>query len=113
MMAITLQSKRISAGATRLLSVSFLPWLEGLTGTALLTGTPVVVEVTTTVLTLTQKAYNTSAVIIEGVIVPAYKAVQFKVAVPSNGGGLTYTISITVTTDTGETEVRDVLLVCS
>lgn len=111
-MAITLQKKQISAGATRIVSVNYVPWLEGLVGTALFTGTPTIVEITTTALTLSQKAYNTSLIRIDKTYVPAYKGVQFKVVTPSNGAGSTYRVRITVTTDTGETDMRDLLLEC-
>ena len=117
-MAITLQTKRISAGATRVVSVSFLDWLEGLGGTALLTGTPTIVEVTTSVLTLANKAINTATVLINhsGRLrsVIAGKAVQFSVVTPSNGSGTTYRVRITATTNStpAESEPMDVLLEC-
>ena len=113
-MAITIGTKRISAGATRMVSVSYLAWLEGLGGTASLTGTPTVVEVTTSALTLSDKAINSVALKINGKTNPVGKAVRFKVVTPSNGSGTTYRVRITATTDStpAESEPFDILLEC-
>lgn len=58
----------------------------------LLTGTPLVEEVTTTDLTLSSKALNTAVISINNSNVPISQAVQFKV----EGGiaGTTYTIRV-------------------
>ena len=63
----------------------------------LLTGTPTIVEVTTTDLTLASKAVNGSTLTINGVECLAGQAVTFKVS----GGvaGSTYTIRVTVSSD--------------
>lgn len=63
----------------------------------LLTGTPTVVEVTTTDLTLANKAVNGATLTINGVECIAGQAVTFKVS----GGvaGSTYTIRVTATSD--------------
>ena len=62
-----------------------------------LTGTPVVVEVTTTDLTLGSKVVSTAIVEISGIDVPIGEAVQFSVS----GGvaGTTYTVNVSCTTD--------------
>jgi len=80
----------------------------------LLTGTPLVVEVTTTNLTLTSKAINTSTIAVGAdAAVLAGQAVQFTVAGQLAATGK-YKIQITVTTDGGQTLVKYVwLLVAS
>lgn len=63
----------------------------------LLTGTPTVEEVTTTDLTLTNKAVNTAELTILGTAVAIGEAVQFKVA--GGTAGTEYTIRITSVTN--------------
>jgi len=62
-----------------------------------LTGTPTVVEVTTTDLTLSSKVVSIAILIVSGVDVPIGEAVQFSVS----GGvaGTLYTVNISVGTD--------------
>lgn len=121
-MPIELQEVRyISAGATRMVAVSFAKWLDG---AALLTGTPTVVEVSswttdpdvetvTTDLTLGNKAVNVATLTINDRSVVAGKAVQFSVAVPSGKAGTTYRIRVTATTNgtPAELEPMDIFLV--
>ena len=82
------------AGATHTMKVDFT---DSLKDGALLTGTPTVVEVTTSDLTLSNKAVNTAAVTIEGVTVAIGKAVLTTVA--GGTANTTYTIKVTVSTD--------------
>lgn len=74
----------------------------------LLTGTPTIIEVATNVLTLSNKAINTEALVINSETVAIGEAVQFSVA----GGvaGSTYTIRITVVTDSTPAQTRIVRL---
>lgn len=109
-MPITLpQRYEISAGDTETVSVNFTDHLDA---GELLSGSPTVVEVTTTDLTLGNKAVN-SATYVEshtGDTVAIGAAVQFSVS-----GGTAYTtyrIRVTVNTDAtpARTFVRDLLL---
>lgn len=125
-MPIELQEERfISAGATRMVAVSFAKWLDGLPGSPLLTGTPTVVEVSywttdpdvetvSTDLTLANKAINSSVLTINDREVVAGKAVQFSVSVPSDKAGRNYRVRITPTTDgvPAELEPHDIILRC-
>ena len=63
----------------------------------LLTGTPTVVEVTTSDLTLANKAVSTAALTIDGVSNAIGEAVQFSIT--GGTAGTTYTINIQVGTD--------------
>ena len=63
----------------------------------LLTGTPTVLEVSTSDLTLTNKVVNTAALTLEGVSVAVGQAVQFSVA--GGTAGSTYQITCTCGTD--------------
>ena len=104
-MPITLsQVPVISAGDTEVLAVDFTDQLDS---GELLTGTPTIVEVTTTALTLASKAVSTAALVIDGRTVAIGMAVQCKVSgqVASN----TYRIRITVSTNAtlARTFVRD------
>jgi hypothetical protein len=109
-MGITLnQIHSVSAGSTRLVRVNCTRDLDS--GVSL-TGTPTVVEVTTTALTLASKAVNTATYVEShsGTTVAIGKAVEFTVT----GGvaGTTYTVRITVSTTStpAETLVYDVEL---
>ena len=110
-MPITLpQRPAISVGDTEVVSVNYTDHLDA--GESL-TGTPTVVEVTTTDLTLGSKVVSTSTYVEadSGDTVAVGAAVQFTVA-----GGLVanspYTIRITVGTDAtpARTFVRDIQL---
>lgn len=86
-----------TAGETRLCTVSFR---DILSSGELLTGTPTVVEVTTSDLTLSSKAVNTAAVPVSDVYpeqVAIGQAVQFLAA--GGTAGTTYTIRVTCGTD--------------
>lgn len=94
-------------GETKNAAVDFTQVLDS--GEAL-TGTPLVVELTTTDLTITNKAVNTAVVSILGESVAIGKAVQFSVT--GVVAGTTYEVSITVTTDStpAQTLVKKVRL---
>jgi hypothetical protein len=109
-MAVTLSQRHtLSVGETRVVRVNCTADLDD---GASLTGTPTVVEVTTTALTLGDKAVNAATYTDAntGRTVAAGKAVQFTVA----GGvaGTTYRVRVTVGTDStpAETLVYDLLL---
>lgn len=101
-MPITLTQRReISAGATRLVRINCTRDLDD---GASLTGTPTVVEVTTTALTLSLKIVNTAAYTdsVTGETVAVGKGIQF---VCSGGvAGNTYTIRATCTTNSSPAE---------
>ena len=79
--------------------------MRGLLDTGeLLTGTPTVVEVTTTDLTLENKIINTTSLTINGDTVAAGQAVQFRIS--GGTAGSTYTIRITVGTDSSPAQTR-------
>ena len=97
-------------GETNTHSVSFANILDG---SELLTGTPDVVEVTSTDLTIVnftptsdKGTVNTAALTINNVTVPIGEAVQFKAS--GYVAGTTYTIRITAGTDAtpAQTKVR-------
>ena len=75
----------------------------------LLTGTPTVVEVTTSDLTIDNVAVNTAALTIDGVSVAIGEAVQFRVS--GGNAGTDYTIRIDVGTDASPAQTL-VLNVC-
>lgn len=83
-----------TASEVRNVAVSFVDELDS---GELLTGTPTVAEVTTSDLSLTNKAVNTAALTISGKAVAIGQAVQFKVS--GGTAGTTYTIKVTVSTD--------------
>lgn len=88
------QRRTKTVGETRNVAVSFVDVLDA---SELLTGTPTVLEVTSTDLTLTNKAVNAQAMTVNGVACLAGQVVTFTVA----GGvaGTTYDIRITVSTN--------------
>ena len=103
------QQHTVSVGATRLVRVDFTRDLdEG----ASLTGTPTVLEVTTTALTLANKKVNTSSYTKagSGATVAVGKAVEFTAA--GGADGMTYTIRVACGTDSSpaETLVYDLQL---
>ena len=63
----------------------------------LLTGTPLVVEITSTDLTLVNKVISTAALTINGKSVAIGEAVQFKVSTPK--ANINYDVRLTATTD--------------
>ena len=79
---------------TRAVKVSFK---DDLDTSELLTGTPTLTEITTSDLTLANKAVNTAALTILGGTVAIGQAVQFTVT--GGTAGTTYTIQITAGTD--------------
>ena len=85
----------ISVSDIETVSVNFTRHLDN---AELLTGTPTVVEVTTTALTLGSKQRNTSSYVDRNnITVAASKAVQFTVT--GGAAGVTYAIKVTVSTD--------------
>lgn len=88
------QRRTKTVGETRNVAVSFVDVLD--VG-ELLTGTPTVVEVTSTDLTLTNNAVNGSSLVVNGEACLAGQVVTFTVA----GGvaGTTYEIRITATSN--------------
>lgn len=105
MPSIAPQRHKKTVSEARLVSVDMRGVLEA---GELLTGTPTIVEVTTTDLTLTSKQVNTNPVTINGAVCVAGQAVQFKVA----GGvaGTNYVIRITVGTAGNPTQTLVVSL---
>ena len=85
----------MSAGETRAFAVNYTDKLES---GELLTGTPTIVEVTTSDLTLANKAVSTGSLTILGDTVATGAAVQWTVAAGSGLSG-EYTIRVTVGTD--------------
>ncbi len=71
----------------------------------LLTGTPLVVEVTTTDLTISNKVVSTGSLVINGQTVATGMAVQFKV-VGQLVATASYTIKITATTDATPAQIK-------
>jgi len=109
-MAITLQQRpSISASDVELVAIDYQSHLD--TGETL-TGTPTVVEVTTTDLTLGNKAVSSAVLTILGRSVPIAEAVQFSVT--GQKAGTQYRIRVTVSTTStpARTLVRDVVLEC-
>jgi len=91
-----------AVGETRIVSISFAGKLDT---SELLTGTPTIVEQTTTDLTITSVAVNTTALTINNRTVPIGEAVQGKVVGMLEGGSGTgsYTLLVTAATDAGQT----------
>lgn len=111
-MAIELRDvRRQSAGATRTHKIDYTDWLDG---TALLTGTPTVAEVTTSALTIGAAVVNQTAVTINSRTVAIGKAVMFNVTTPANGAGTVYRVRVTASTDDNpaNSEPIDVFIRC-
>lgn len=94
-----------SSGATITPAVSFAKQLRS---GELLTGTPTVVEQTTSALTLDNKAKNTATLTLEGESVIANQAVQFRVA--GGTAGNTYSILVTCGTDATPAQTLEILV---
>ena len=109
MVATCRQRHVLSVGETRLIRFDLTDDLEA---GASLSGTPTVSEVTTTDLTLANKAVNTSTYVddLTGETIAVGKAVQFTCA--GGSAGTTYRVRVTVSTDSTPTEtlVWDVLI---
>ena len=95
------QTHTVSTGSTRLVRVNYTKRLDS---DVSLTGTPTVAEVTTTDLTLANKAVNTATYSDSstGKTVAVGKAIRFTVA--GGTSGQTYTIRVTVATNSTPTE---------
>ena len=91
------QRGEMSAGGTDDVAISFA---DKLRGSELLTGTPTVVEVDTSDLTLSNKAISTAILTILGESTAIAAAVQFRMLAGTSVRG-TYEILVTATTDTG------------
>ena len=76
-----------------------------------LTGTPTIVEVTTTDLAISNKLVSTSSLVIEGETVTTGRAVTFTVT-GFQRATRRYTIKMTVTAVSGETIIRYLRLPC-
>ena len=97
-MGLTLeQTYTISVGDTEVIDVDFTPRLRD---TESLTGTPTVVEITTSDLTLANKGVNTAEYenTVNGKTVAVGAGVQFSIA-GGNAANSPYTIQVTVSTD--------------
>ena len=94
MVKVLSQVPCISAGETDMCAVDFTDRLDS---GELLTGTPTITEVTSSDLTLGNKAVSTGALTIYGATVATGMAVQFSVS--GQQADTLYTISITVSTD--------------
>lgn len=109
--AITASQRPPAAtGDTRNCACSFAAQLDS--GESL-TGTPTVVEQTTTDLTIASKAVNTAVLTINGTSVAIGAAVQFKVSGMKTTGS-PYTIKVTVSTNAtpAQTLVRYFVFTC-
>ncbi len=93
-MSLAPQQQSKTASEIRNVSVSFSGKLDS---SELLTGTPTVVEVTTSDLTLDNKLVSTAILTINGVSTPVAEAIQFNVA--GGTAGTKYTISISCGTN--------------
>ncbi len=102
------QRQTCRVGETRTPAVSFVDVLES---GELLTGTPLVVEVTSSDLTLENKAVNTAELTINGKTVAIGQAVQFKMT-GQKVSGSSYTIKVTASTDAtpAQTFVRKLIV---
>lgn len=98
-MPITLTGlPKISVGDTDTVSVDLQDYLDS---GETFTGTPTVVEITTTDLTLSNKTVNAAAITIQGRAVGIGAAIQFKVS--GQLAGRTYKIQVTGTTTASRT----------
>lgn len=103
MAKVLAQLPPISVGAIELIAIDFGPWLDS---GETLSGTPTVAEQTTTDLTFTGAAVNSSALVILGTSVPAGEAVSVKVS--GQKSGVTYRVLVTVDTSAGRREVVEI-----
>jgi hypothetical protein len=96
-----------SAGSTRNAAFDFGDDEGPLDSGELLTGTPTIVEVSTSALTISNKVVSTAELTINGRTVAIGEAVQCSVT--GGTAGTTYTIRVTVDTDStpAQTIVRD------
>jgi len=97
----------ISEGDTEFVPINYTNHLRS---GELLSGTPTIVEVTTTDLTLTNNAVSTTVLVVKNESVTVGMAVQFNMT--GQLTGILYRIRVTVSTDDGRTFVRDVRLNC-
>lgn len=102
---------QVSVGSTRHAAIDMRSMLDS---GELLTGTPAIVEVTTSDLSITNKAVNTSEIQVNGKAVEIGGAVQFTVSGHVSDGGEdgegTYRIRVTVSTDASQTLSEDFLI---
>ena len=96
----------VMVGATRNAGVSFVGQLDS---GELLTGAPTIAEVTTTDLTIANKAVSTSALVINNKTVIVGAAVTFTVS-GQLAANSPYTMSIIVGTDAGNAQTLKVLV---
>ncbi len=105
-MAITLEKiPSISVGATDTIAINFERWLDASETISSAT----VVEVTSSDLTLTNKAVNTEAIVVDGDTVAIGAGVQFSLSGQSATGGAggdgLYRIRVTPTTNSSPARV--------
>ena len=98
------QTYTLSTGSTRLVRVNYTKLLDS---DVSLTGTPLVDEVTTSDLTLANKAVNTDTYVDAntGKTVAVAKAIQFTIA--GGTSGQSYTVRVTVSTDSTPVETLE------
>jgi len=107
-MALVIGTLNVSVGDVENFEISYADYLDS---GELLTGTPTIVEVTTSDLTLANKLVSTASLTILGKTVAIGEAVTFTCS--GFLSGVTYTVRITVSTDAGNarTIARDLKLV--
>jgi len=103
------QLHRIGVGEVRNVAIDFTGVLDS---GEVLTGTPTVVEETTSDLTITNKVVSTAVVVINHADVPIGEAVQFRVDATSAVLNRTYILLITCDTDAGQTVKARVRMDC-
>ena len=98
-MPITLQGlPKVSVGDTDVAAVDLTDYLDS---GETFTGTPTVVEITTTDLTITNKTVNTAVLTLNGRTVAVGAAIQFKVS--GMAANKTYKVQVTGTTTASRT----------
>ena len=98
-MPITLQGlPKLSVGDTDIAAIDLTDYLDS---GETFTGTPTVVEITTTDLTITNKQVNTAALTLNGRTVAIGAAIQFKIS--GQLAARSYTIQVTGSTTSGRT----------
>ncbi len=108
-MSVAIAPQRWSKKVSEIRTISVN--LQGLLDSGeLLTGTPIITEVTTSDLTLTNKVISTTALTINGVSVAIAEAVQFTAAVGVAGTEYEITISIGTNASPAQTLGASIIL---
>lgn len=101
------QVRTISTAETRNVAVDMSGKLDG---AGVMTGTPLITEVTTSVLTLGSKAVSTAQLTINGATVAIGQALQFTVSGSTAG---TYLVNLQCGTDDSQTiDARVTIVIC-